>query len=225
MRRRLLYLRRILIRKPRTLEALLHLQPNGRRLRWVTLVLSDLEWVRARILTHLPVAELAAKEWIDAIMHISWKQVVQAVFFVDSINDATCHTHTSTHTFVCTICQSKPRFATDRALQSHMRAKHGHRNQIKLFVSCGTCPVCATKFVDRLRCIAHLSDKRRPKCRDILLNGSYPTVSVEKLVELDSQDRELRHSAWKSGRSHHIAASPAMAADGRIVKRVASSGY
>ena len=225
MRRRLLYLRRILAHKPRTLEALLHLQPRGSRLRWVQLVSSDLAWVRTRILTHLPAADLAISEWVDAISHVSWRQVVQAVFFVDSINDATCHASACTAEFSCDVCQGKPRFATARALKSHMRAKHGHRNRIRLFIFSGTCPVCATEFVDRLRCIAHLSDLRRPKCRDTLLSGSFPTVPLVRLAELDLHDRALRHSAWKCGRSHHIAVGPATSSSGRTVGRAVSAGY
>eukprot|EP00973_Karenia_brevis_P050874 7065722-Karenia_brevis.AAC.1 len=48
MRKRLMYLRRVLMREPPTLMALLHCRSGATRLPWVALILSDLRFIRER---------------------------------------------------------------------------------------------------------------------------------------------------------------------------------
>ena len=106
-------------------------------------------------------------------------------------------------------------------MASHRRTKHGVRNDIRLYVQNAVCPCCLTDFQQRLRCIAHLSDPRRPKCRSWILEN---VVQIPDAVarKLDLQDNELRKAARRAGRSHHIANGTAKNALGSIVGRVAT---
>ena len=120
--------------------------------------------------------------------------------------------------FSCHQCDA--RFGTERALKSHCRAKHGDRLGIRNYLSSAVCPACQTDFRDRLRCLAHVSDRRRPRCRDYILANCRPVADQELLAHLDAQDRLLRRLGRRDGRFHHIARDPARTADGRIVGRV-----
>ena len=65
--------------------------------------------------------------------------------------------------FVCEHCADA--FASVRALKSHARRKHGARIEQRFYADAdGLCQVCHAQFGSRLRLIAHLSDRRRPKC-------------------------------------------------------------
>ena len=108
---------------------------------------------------------------------------------------------------------------SSRALESHQRAKHGVRLHIKRFIGSAVCPSCGTDFKDRLRCIRHVSDRRRTKCAEwILENGSQ--LSEVTLKALDAVDTGLRREAQRAGRTNHIAVAPARNACGKVVGRV-----
>eukprot|EP00973_Karenia_brevis_P023464 3230690-Karenia_brevis.AAC.1 len=99
----------------------------------------------------------------------------------------------SVRTHTCMHCADEPAFATAKALASHMRAKHGKRNEIRKYVDSAVCPVCKTDFKERLRCIAHLSDSRRARCRNELLHsGMHKPIPEWKINELDACDAALR---------------------------------
>eukprot|EP00959_Pyramimonas_sp_CCMP1952_P423052 8861964-Pyramimonas_sp.AAC.1 len=53
------------------------------------------------------------------------------------------------------------------------------------------CPACGTDFAQRLRLIAHVSDSRRPKCRDWILSRC-PRLPDSEVAKLDEVDREQR---------------------------------
>ena len=127
--------------------------------------------------------------------------------------------------FSCALCEGRPCFATSRALQSHQRTKHNQRNPVRCFLFGSRCPVCKTDFIDRLRCLAHLSDSRRERCRIALTSGAFPRVPDQLLIQLDAQDNELRKAVRKKGRSHHIATLPALKPNGRIIGRVTATSY
>ena len=110
-------------------------------------------------------------------------------------------------------------FTTGRGLQSHQRAKHGARLQIRCYLSGSKCPACGTEFVQRLRLIAHVSDSRRPRCRDWLLSHC-PRLPDAEVAKLDEVDRELRRSAQRAGHSHNLAVAPARTASGKVTGRV-----
>ena len=60
-------------------------------------------------------------------------------------------------------------------------------------------------YQDRVRCLAHLSDSRRPRCwLEFMATGPTP-LSQSDLERLDAADRRLRRQAQQAGRSHHIA--------------------
>eukprot|EP00973_Karenia_brevis_P048075 6671825-Karenia_brevis.AAC.1 len=174
----------------------------------------------------MPPPELSSAAWVNAILDRSWREVVQCVFFVSSTMDKKATSDVSPlQRFMCTLCSHRPCFPSSRALQSHQRSKHGQRNPVRAFVFNSICPVCGTDFRARLRCVAHLSDVRRPQCRTELLSGSFPAVPRDRLCVLDAEDNKLRKAARRQGRSHHIAAIPAMTATGKIVGRTVAAGH
>ena len=149
--------------------------------------------------------------------------MVGNIFFVDSRLDRSAHLASSdVHTshavfFACAHCGA--RFPTSRAMESHMRAKHGQRLAIKQFIGSSKCPSCGTDFQSRLRCIAHLSDRRRTVCSEWVQKNCRP-IGSSRLDKLDEVDRAARRKAQQQGLSHATASMPAKAATGRIVGRV-----
>ena len=65
-----------------------------------------------------------------------------------------------------------------------------------------------TVFGTRLSLLAHLSDVRRPKCRDYVLSHS-STIDAELCTELDMKDAKLRLLAQRNGYSHSLVTIPA----------------
>eukprot|EP00973_Karenia_brevis_P028821 3974320-Karenia_brevis.AAC.1 len=115
--------------------------------------------------------------------------------FTESILDSSgAHASTITCSHVCALCSKPcPAFATAKALASHQRVVHGVRSPMRAFADAhGECPVCKSKYGTRLRLLAHLSDSRRPRCRNDLLSGQYPTLTDERIKELDAIDRVAR---------------------------------
>ena len=70
------------------------------------------------------------------------------------------------------------------------------------------CSVCETTFGSRLSLIQHLSDSRRPKCRDVLLATASP-ISDEVCTPLDELDKVSRRTAQQNGYSHARVSVPA----------------
>ena len=117
----------------------------------------------------------------------------------------------------CSVCHA--RFPTERALASHCRAKHGHQLGIKQYIDgSGVCPSCGTQFRTRLRCIAHLSDRRRPRCANWVLANCRPLAS-DVLSRLDEKDREALREAWSQGHTHALARGPAPTREGKRIGR------
>ena len=110
-------------------------------------------------------------------------------------------------------------FASSRALESHQRSKHGTRNFMKCYIDgSGRCPSCKTVFKARVSVLNHVNDRRRPKCKEFILEHCQP-LETSTVGELDLADNELRKAARRSGRSQHIVTAPAIAQDGRVVGR------
>ena len=118
--------------------------------------------------------------------------------------------------FTCGSCSDS--FAMSKALCSHRRTKHGNRITIKDFPASATCPCCKCDYRQRLRLIAHVSDGRRPKCRDWILQHCAPLTEAN-IMRLDKEDTKLRREGQRKGRSHHIAVLPALRPDGTIIGR------
>ena len=86
----------------------------------------------------------------------------------------------------------------------------------------GVCIACGTNFHSRLRLLAHLVDKRRPKCRDQILFGNFHKNCHEKVLKLDIEDRVARRAAKQQGHTHAIAVGSATRADGSLIGRVSA---
>lgn len=117
--------------------------------------------------------------------------------------------------FACSMCSSV--FASDTALKSHTRTKHGVQVSQRLFcLPDGTCQACGTWFHSRLRLLARLCDSRRTGCWDRICAS--PTVfsrlSLGECAKLDCSDNVKRREARRSGHSHHLAVGQAHNAKG-----------
>ena len=148
-----------------------------------------------------------------------WSALVSQLCFVESSCDREAHSTPQAQglTWTCVACALS--FASERALKSHRRAKHGERAQIRRYLRTPVCPCCGTDFVQRLRLLAHVSDSRRPRCREWILSNLSP-MSEAEVSRLDAEDKRLRREAQRAGRSHHIAVAPARTASGQVTGRV-----
>jgi hypothetical protein len=105
-------------------------------------------------------------------------------------------------------------FRTEKALDAHRRVRHAFRNQLKKYVDeSGKCPVCHVQFSSRLRCIAHVSEKRKrarsaptTSCREALMGGAFMSVSDDLLNAFDERDKLSRRDAVRVGRTQPKAA-------------------
>ena len=104
----------------------------------------------------------------------------------------------------------------------HARVKHNARLAIRTLVPTAMCPACGIDYRQRLRCLAHLSDKRRGKCATWVLEHCAP-LPPEQVEQLDREDKALRLAAQRDGHSHHLARLPALRPDGRPIGRTASA--
>ena len=107
-------------------------------------------------------------------------------------------------------------FPTSKALGGHLRMVHKVRSRIRLFVPSPVCPVCGSVFSCRISCILHLSDSRRPRCREILLAGGFPELPPDEVLRLDEVDRVQKRLSKRAGHSHVLSTAPCVTASGRI---------
>jgi len=228
-RARLLYLRRILVNRPVSLLALLHYRPNDQQLPWVKLVLRDLDLMRTLVAqcSRLPSAELCPNDWFLFICRseVEWSRAVKNLFFYGSCCDRIVDTSdvgvTQWRCGTCSTGASRLCFSSAKALASHCRSKHGVKNPMRFYADAsGKCPICSTSFQTRLRCLAHLSDSRRPRCRDKILSGDLQPLALDEVRAMDASDRTARRMAWRSGHTHPLASAPAVKANGQLTGRV-----
>ena len=145
--------------------------------------------------------------------------IVGGLFFVESLcdrNDNHNAPEARVLNFPCKACTVAS--ASSKALASHMRAKHRQTITIKNFLPNSKCPACDTDFQQRLRCIAHVSESRRPRCREYILANCHQ-LSQSVCVQLDEHDRVYRRQAKRAGRTHHIADVLAIKKNGSVVGR------
>jgi hypothetical protein len=151
-----------------------------------------------------------------------WTELVSQLHFFESVLDR----HKSTElcddlvkTYPCTICGSIS-FATEKALMSHVRAKHRIQCDARRYAPADSaCMCCGTTFSMRPRLIAHLTDRRRTKCIDFIVQH-YSPMDEKFVAELDEADRRLRAQARKSGLTQPKSCSQAVAKDGRRLGRI-----
>ena len=203
---RLAYCARLLRVCPAALLAVLHARPGGKSLRWMKQLKNDTELLRPLLPEGFPTLDADPQAWRDLMLREQeWCGLVSRICFYASCCDAeAAPPGEHARAFECNCGQA---FPTQRALESHQRAKHGTRLEIQDYLPSATCPCCGKNFHERVRLIAHVSDRRRPKCRDWIL-VHVPRLSQAKARELRLKDRELRRAAQQSGHSHHLASRP-----------------
>ena len=150
-----------------------------------------------------------------------WDKLVDELFFFSSLADTELEVPLSeghhAKQWVCTVCTTHPRFPSEKALLQHERIAHGRQCEARRYVEGTDCPICGIRFATRLRCIAHLSDKRRTRCSSQLrLLDPLPDAEV---VRLDSEAREARSAARRNGCTVPRAGAQAYRPDGRPVGR------
>ena len=117
-------------------------------------------------------------------------------------------------------CGSLPSFASSKALSSHKRIVHGVRNEIRNYVDGSfKCFACKSVYGSRLAVLTHLSDHRRPKCREFVLANA-PRLAPELVAKLDAVDSAFRKQAQQEGLTHVKVVSPAFNSQGRQVGNV-----
>ena len=160
-------------------------------------------------------------KWHDLMCNESqWSRVTSQLHFYESACDKQHGPHDDARFLAYACPQCDKAFSSQKTLQSHARSKHGARVQIRAYIRDAVCPCCGVDFVDRVRCLAHLSDSRRTKCKDWILQHVLPISDCKQLQALDEKDTQLRRDARRAGRSHHIAALPATRPDGRVIGRI-----
>lgn len=226
MGRRLSYMVRVLVTGPPPLRALLHARVRGVSLPWVRQVIADMSHMNDLLSLHLPDPEREHAVWSEFIVQdpSRWRALVAQIFFTESFADRVVSGDAPAPvvTFPCPSCEGLT-FPSPKSLAQHCRRVHGVRTPVRLYVSGSVCPVCRSDFRDRLRCIAHLTDSRRPRCRTSLLGGDYPALPLDRAAELDEADKVARRAAWRSGHTHALADLPATSVSGKPFGRCTRS--
>ena len=229
-RARLAYCGRLIRSRPKALLALLFTSsndvgvknhsPQKKVLPWITQLLADSEMLRMNVMpSDFPKMADDPQQWQDIMTdEVAWKTLVDRMHYTESSCDRVAPSMPEGRALLFTCDACKASFASSKALCSHRRTKHGHRLAIKDFLATAVCPCCKCDYRQRLRLIAHVSDRRRPNCRDWILQHCTPLPEAT-IKKLDKEDTTLRREAQRKGRSHHIAVLPALRADGNIVGR------
>ena len=224
-RARIRYAGRVARNSLRAVLALLHSKGDGEPLAWTALFLGDLRALLSRGVkgtSGLADPLNAADDW-NALMHVkgAWNQIATDLMYLESSCDRNSHTDPTSvvRLFNCDECQCG--FPTSRALQSHRRARHGRTSLVNNFPRTVVCPACGTDFVQRIRCLKHVSDPRRPKCKTWIVANCTAMSPVASKAR-DRVDRAERTQAYRCGHSQPLARLPAHRRDGRTVGRVST---
>ena len=230
IKRRLVYAARLLEAGPSALLALLRVEWRGARLPWTVQLHADF----AALVERVPAAACALPCLADSVQQWPawirenpkhWRRLVGDVHFSQSVLDESAAHGEAPLGHACAMCPGpvRPAFPTSKALAQHMRIFHKVRAPMRAFApSDGKCRACGVAFQTRLRLLAHLSDSRRPRCRNWHLAHAEP-LSAEVISALDAEDKALRLAAQRAGLSHVIAVQPALASCGRVVGRTSTS--
>ena len=166
----------------------------------------DVELLRPFLPDGFPTLQDGPEQWHDLMMQEQvWKTLVERIIFFASVCDtAAGPTSERARAYEC---HCGCAFSSQRALESHQRAKHGARLDIQDFLANAVCPACGKNFHERVRLIAHVSDRRRPRCRE-WITANVPRLPPARAEALRLKDRELRRAAQQQGHSHHLATRP-----------------
>ena len=130
------------------------------------------------------------------------------------ITKAPCSINGATDRFACSLC-SDCAFVSYKALQSHMRSKHDHRNVLSQYLDSSLkCPVCCVQFGNFPRLLGHVSDTRRRgsrplSCNQVLKAGLIQAVPVAAQEAAQRQARQERAEGRKLGQTNPRVLVPA----------------
>ena len=145
------------------------------------------------------------QQWQDIMTdEVAWKTLVNRMHYTESSCDRVAPSMPAGRALLFTCDTCKASFASSKALCSHRRTKHGHRLAIKDFLATAVCPCCKCDYRQRLRLIAHVSESRRPNCRDWILQHCTPLDTPALHPSSRSHHQETRQ-----GRHHTEARGPA----------------
>jgi len=231
VRGRLRYLKRMCRHSNQALYIITCMRRKGVPIPWVAQIRSDLATLRRHVqgqAAALPDDTAPLEAWASLFNdRRAWESAVESIFFVESVSDkfgAQASQEARLH--VCTMCPqrpdgTRPGWASERALQSHMRSKHKCLSDYRHYVNeDGRCPICKTIYNTRIRCLAHITDRRRPRCAQAIDVGGATKLAESTVLRLDEADRAQRREAQRQGSTHPVAQGPAIRSDGRIVGRV-----
>jgi hypothetical protein len=224
VRRRLAFLGRSASTQHRSQIACLALRVNGSPLPWIEQVKDDMSRLYQSWpdhCKHLPDPAVDASSWwrfMAERMH-EWRAFVSEFTFISSRLDTVSTSAADNNPFACGCCSMA--FPSNQALLQHKRRAHGLRLDILCFIDgSGICPVCGVNLVTRLRIVKHLSDSRRCKCRDTILNGGFKPIEADSLRELDLNDRLAKRRAHADGHPSVPAYGQATTRHGKRIGRV-----
>ena len=229
VRRRLCYLGRVLRTGHGALLAMLSIVVKDDRLPWVKLIVRDMRLLYdnvADVRRRLPAPCADPFAWAGFVKDqpVLWHDIVMQLYFIESSLDSVpsgSAPMAMVCQHVCETCPNRPAFASAKALHQHCRKMHGYRDPTAKYINgSGVCPACKTNFKTRLRVLAHVSDVRRPKCRDVILSGAFPEMSCADLSKLALADREARKQARRDGHTHPLAVGSATTARGKRIGHV-----
>ena len=217
--RRLMLLATVLQHGSTQLSNLLTATHCGKRRPWVASVIQDfhnLQDFHPPKLDALGDPTIEAAEWCRCIVNYPhwWETVVSEFTLHTMALDVKDHSREalSVDRFKCGICNTN--FMTKKALNAHMRARHGQRNPLQRYLGkTPRCPVCCSVFSSRTRLLAHVADhrtrgRRRLSCHAILTAGLVAPISCQELAEANEIDRDARKRARKRGHTQPLSLLP-----------------
>jgi hypothetical protein len=193
VRARLRYVGRVIAAQPKSLLAALWLT-RLKTLPWMELLRDDMKTMYdcvGDVRYKLPHPGTDAMAWFCFARDRpdEWTASVSKINFLASVFDQHEFEPLVGHVqnFACDLCPAPgPSFSTAKARDQHLRVKHGITSSVKMYIDgSGICPICMTNFRSRSRVIAHVSDTRRPKCRNKIFRGRVPQT--------------FRHPSFKAG--------------------------
>ena len=224
-RQRLLYAPKLMQHAPPSLLAMLQTihSPRGDiPAPWSKQLVDDLRILQSYYgskLSEMPDPQVNANAWALLMIGFAseWSMLVKGYFeFQSPMTERVETVSSNSLDFVCNLCDERPAFKNAKALASHQRTKHKLRNPLTDYLDdSGICPVCSSHFHNRVRLLAHVSETRKRSktshatCRELLLRGAFPKISVELRTAAGMKDREMRRAAQRAGRSHVLADLPA----------------
>ena len=166
----------------------------------------------------MPPVEVAPQTWMEMMTSPDWAQWVQQVHFSESVLDphaGPAGSGSRPRNFPCAHCGKA--FASHKALLQHCRIAHKQRVQVRLFIDdSGVCPACSMNLVERYRVIRHVTDRRRPRCRDHIL-ASLDPLDTSLVQTWEDRDRARLRQARQEGSTHILASGSASTAAGKRI--------